>query len=80
MMHHLSSTVCPRSYLMPGPDRRILLLTASALLFGCQPSCETEGLSDLFDTSPTFVRFPGRQLAKGLRAEEENCFPLFAPR
>ena len=65
MMHHLSSTVCPRSYLMPGPDRRILLLTASALLFGCQPSCETEGLSDLFDTSPTFVRFPGRQLAKG---------------
>lgn len=45
--------------------RIIALLAGSSALFGCQPGCETEGLSDLFDTSPTFVRFPGRQLAKG---------------
>jgi hypothetical protein len=45
--------------------RTILLLASSSALFGCQPGCETGGLSDLFDTSPTFVRFPGRQLAKG---------------
>jgi hypothetical protein len=45
--------------------RTVLLLASSSALFGCQPGCETAGLSDIFDTSPTFVRFPGRQLAKG---------------
>lgn len=45
--------------------RRLLMLITSSLLFGCQPSCETEGLSELFDASPTFVRFPGKQLAEG---------------
>jgi hypothetical protein len=45
--------------------RTFVLLASSSVLFGCQPGCETGGLSDLFDTSPTFIRFPGRQLAKG---------------
>ncbi|MBN1606593.1 MAG: hypothetical protein JW940_08155 [Polyangiaceae bacterium] len=45
--------------------RTVLLLASSSVLFGCQPGCETGGLSDLFDTSPTYIRFPGRQLAKG---------------
>ena len=45
--------------------RTILLLASSSALFGCQPGCETGGLSDLFDTSPTFIRFPGRHLAEG---------------